>query len=87
MNNNDIIPKYIFDNLSQKDTKFLEIITNYYLQLKNVSNLQSELNLEVDKLNNLKYLFQKNCNHVWEMDDAQYQTPTSWTCKICGEYK
>ena len=87
MNNNDLIPKYILDNLSQKDTRFLEIISNYYLQLKNVSNLQSKLNLEIDKLNNLKYLFQKNCIHNWEMDDYQYQSPTTWTCKICGEYK
>lgn len=75
------------NNLIQKNNKDLTIINNYYLQLKNVNNLKHELNLEINKLNDLKYLFQQNCTHNWDMDDCQYQTPTSWTCTICGEYK
>lgn len=87
MDNSNLIPKHILENLQQTDSDFIKIIENYYLQIKNVNKINQQLKSEVNKLNEIKYLLQKNCNHVWEMDDPQYQTPTSWTCKICDGYK
>ena len=84
MNN---IPDYIYNKIKEKDTNFVVTVNNYYNYLNIVNDLEKKLILKKKILNNLKDNFQNQCKHNWDMDDPQYQTPTSWTCSICGAYK
>jgi len=73
--------------LDNQTPEFIEI---FHLQSKKRKELY-ELNDLVEQhkiqLKDLNHKLYQLCNHKWVMDDAQYQTPTSWTCYICGGYK
>ena len=74
-------------DLSNQSEKFIETYNNYNELMEEIYELSSILNNKNRKIKELTNQMYNLCNHDWKMDDPQYQTPTSWTCLICGNYK
>ena len=74
-------------DLSNQSEKFIETYDNYNMLMEEIYQLTSILNKKNSKIKNVQNQMYNLCNHNWVMDDPQYQTPTSWTCSICGNYK
>lgn len=92
MNNNleddkKLIPKYHYDSIKNQSEEFINLTIEYYKQIKNIETSKKRLREEKNVLEDLDFKIQKICEHEWEMDTPQYQTPTSYTCKLCGAYK
>ena len=86
-NEKNIIPKYHYDIIKDQSKEFIDLTIEYYNQKKNIEASKKRLRDEKGILNQLDSKIQKICKHDWEMDTPQYQTPTSYTCKLCGAYK
>lgn len=85
-NDKNIIPKCHYDIIKNQSKEFINLKTEYYKQLNNIKTSKKRVRDEENVLNYLDEKIQKICNHDWEMDTPQYQTPTSYTCKLCGAY-
>lgn len=84
---NEFIPDHIKIIIANEPDEFISLTNNYYEKLNQLNSLKKELRKYEYNVEVLHNKMQETCRHEWEMDTPQYQTPTSYTCKICGAYK
>lgn len=54
---------------------------------RNINQMALEQRLIKDQIKSNRQKLMLYCPHTWEMNTPQYQTPTSYTCNKCGNYK
>ncbi len=74
-------------SLVDQSKEFTSTFHTYYEMSKEIAKLKYFLDQKNKELKIYEHKLHKLCNHNWVMDDPQYQTPTSWSCSVCGCYK
>ena len=83
----NVIPMYQYDIIKNESEEFINLKIEYYKQINTIETSKKRLRDDKEVLDELDFKIQKICKHDWEMDTPQYQTPTSYTCKLCGAYR
>jgi hypothetical protein len=77
--------------MSEQIDPHFEICSDISNVISLISRQMAQLEHEKRRLESVlekhKKRLMKICDHTWEMEPPQYQTPTSWYCPKCKNYK
>ena len=81
------IPKFVREAMVDQSDDMWSLTRTYYKEMAQLHTLRVRVRCAKKSTESALAAMQKACKHRWIKDTPTYQTPTSWTCNVCGADK